>query len=82
MSVTMGLPVISSPSAKASLEGCLRKASLSSTVRRYTDLVSLFGTSMPTAALPGIGASIRMPLAARFRAMSSARLTILLTLTP
>ena len=37
---------------------------------------------MPTAAFPGIGASILMPVAARLRAISSARLTILLTLTP
>ena len=37
---------------------------------------------MPTAAFPGIGASIRIPVAARLRAMSSERFTILLTFTP
>ena len=34
------------------------------------------------AALPGIGASIRTPEAASFKAISSARLTTELTLTP
>ncbi len=43
---------------------------------------SLFGTSIPTAAFPGIGASIRMSVAARFSLISSARPTILLTFTP
>ena len=37
---------------------------------------------MPTAALFGIGASIRTPAVARLRAISSARLVILLILTP
>ena len=42
----------------------------------------LFGTSIPTAALFGIGASIRTPPAAKFKDMSSAKLVILLILTP
>ena len=37
---------------------------------------------MPTAAFPGIGASIRTPDAARFMAISSARFVILLIFTP
>ena len=41
-----------------------------------------FATSMPTAGFPGMGASIRTPPAARFRAMSSARLVILAIFTP
>ena len=45
-------------------------------------LFSLLGTSMPTADLPGIGASILMSAAARLSLMSSVRPTILLTLTP
>ena len=36
-----------------------------------TALLVLLGTSMPTAALPGIGASIRISAAARFSLMSS-----------
>ena len=47
-----------------------------------TAVVSLFGTSIPIAALPGIGASIRMSVAARFSLISSARPRILLTFTP
>ena len=43
---------------------------------------SLFGTSIPTAAFPGIGASIRISAAARFNLISSASPTILLTFTP
>lgn len=37
----------------------------------------LFGTSMPMVPLPGMGAMIRMPRAARLSAMSSSRLRIL-----
>ena len=43
---------------------------------------SLFGISIPTACFPGIGASIRILSAAKFRAISSAKLAILLTRTP
>ena len=42
----------------------------------------MFGTSIPIAALPGIGASILTPGAANFSARSSAKFTILLTFTP
>ena len=47
-----------------------------------TMLILLFGTSIPINDLPGIGASIRTSLAANASAMSSVKLTILLTLTP
>ena len=43
---------------------------------------SEFGTSIPTADFPGIGASIRMSFAAKARAKSSLKPTILLTFTP
>ena len=43
---------------------------------------SLFGTSIPTACLPGIGATIRTLEAAKRSAMLSPRATILLSLTP
>ena len=49
---------------------------------KNTDSHTLLGTSIPTAALPGIGASILILLAAKFNAISSDKLTILLTLTP
>ena len=42
----------------------------------------MFGTSIPTACFPGIGASILIVSAAKFNAMSSAKFAILLTLTP
>ena len=44
----------------------------STSSRMRTMVFTLFGTSMPTAALPGIGASMRTPVAARFIARSSA----------
>ncbi len=50
--------------------------------RIQTWLRDRLGTSMPTAALPGMGASMRTPVAARFSAKSSERLVILLTFTP
>ena len=42
----------------------------------------LFGTSMPMVPLPGIGAMIRMPKAAKLKAMSSSRFLIFEILTP
>ncbi len=43
---------------------------------------SLFGTSMPTACLPGMGATMRTREAARRRAMLSERFAIFETFTP
>ena len=42
----------------------------------------LFGTSIPTAAFPGIGASIRISVTARFILISSARFVIFETFVP
>lgn len=50
--------------------------------RRPTISENSLGTSIPTAALPGIGASMRISEVARLRAKSLDRLTNLLTLTP
>ena len=47
-----------------------------------TGVRSLFGTSIPTADFPGMGASILTPDEARLKAISSDKFTILLTLTP
>ena len=47
-----------------------------------TMLGLLLGTSMPIVPLPGMGAMIRIPSAARLRAMSSSRFRILLMRTP
>lgn len=43
---------------------------------------SLLGTSIPTVPLPGIGAIMRIPSAARLRAISSSRFFILEMRTP
>ena len=68
--------------AKAMLEGCCLNSSDSTRSRNITGVVSLFGTSIPMAAFPGIGASIRISAAARFNLISSESPTILLTFTP
>ena len=79
---TMQLPPMSLPTAKATLEGWSRNSLESMTSWMWTGLTSLLGTSMPTVEiLSGIGA-MRTPVAPRARAMSSARLVILLSLTP
>ena len=82
MSDTTTLPAMSLPTAKAILDGKFENASVSKSSRSPTAIVSLFGTSIPIAALPGIGASIRISVAARFSLISSARPRILLTFTP
>ena len=77
------LPAISLPSATLRsfpplfLNSFDEIISLNVTVERL-----LLGTSMPTAALFGIGASILTPVEARPRAISSERFVILLIFTP
>ena len=82
MSATVTFPPMSFPTAKDILEELFLNSGDSRRSRSMTALFSLFGTSIPTAAFPGIGASIRISAAARFSLISSARPTILLTLTP
>ncbi len=82
ISATTGCPPISFPAVKQILEAWLWNSLVSIISRNRTITFSLLGTSMPTAAFPGIGASIRISAAARFSLISSARFTILLTLTP
>ena len=73
---------MSFPKAQATLN-LLSKNSLDSTISlKKTGVCSLFGTSIPIADFPGIGASILTPLAANPKAISSAKLTILLTFIP
>ena len=81
-SVIIGVPTISSPRAIGSFSEDSKKASLSRTSLRCTGSRELFGISMPIAALPGIGAMIRMLCARKARARSSARFVILLIFTP
>ena len=56
--------------------------SLASKVFILTIDLRIFGTSMPMVPLPGIGAIIRIPSAARLSAISSSRFLILLIRTP
>ena len=82
ISVTTTCPPISLPTAKARRDLWFLKESESRSSLKYTILFSLFGTSIPTADFPGIGASIRISAAARLNLISSVRPTILLTFTP
>ena len=82
MSATVTLPAISRPSATDSLLFASENSRASRISRMETALTTLLGTSMPTAALLGIGASMRTPAEARLRAMSSASPVIRLILTP
>ena len=75
-------PEISFPNPTASLDLNFTNSGVSITSRSIIGAISGFGTSIPTADFPGIGASMRIPCAARLRAMSSVRLTIRLTFTP
>ena len=82
MSAIMTFPAISFPAAKAIGDLLAWNSSDSTKSRNITGILSLFGTSIPMAALPGIGASIRISAAARFILISSDKFTILLTFTP
>ena len=81
-SATVTSPAISRPSATVRRLLAVWNALLAISSRIFTVEVFRFGTSTPTAAFPGIGASMRTPVAARFMAMSSERFVILLILTP
>ena len=78
----MLLPEISLPTAKEIFDLACLNSSLSMISRSVTMLIFSFSTSIPTAALPGIGASILMLFALKLSAISSARALILFTLTP
>ena len=73
---------MSFPSAIASGESNFLNSSLSNTSLSPTIKGVSFGTSIPIALLPGIGASILILLAAKLNAISSVKFTILLTFTP
>ena len=78
----MLLPEISLPTAKEIFDLACLNSSLSMISRSVTMLIFSFSTSIPTAALPGIGASILMLFALKLSAISSARALMLFTLTP
>ena len=80
-SATTGSPWTSRPSAIVRSDGDFRKRSLSMTSRSAMTSRFRFGTSMPTAARPGI-LSIRTFSAARARARSFSRFETCATFTP
>ena len=79
---TMASPEMSLPTAKEILDLAFLKFSESMISLNATGVDFSFSISTPIAAFPGIGASIRMLFALKLRAISSARFTILDTLTP
>ena len=81
-SMVMTFPSMSLPRPTHSLEEFSRTALQSTISRKPTISFFVLGASIPMAALPGMGASTRMPGAARRSAISSAKFTTELTLTP
>ena len=79
-STACALPATSRPRAKVRVEPDALKSSSSRMRRRATILKSLFGISMPTALLPGMGASIRSDRAASAIERSSDKASIRLSL--
>jgi len=81
-SETSGLPDTSRPSAIGSSAFASTQSSLSSSSRIPTGVGCMFGTSTPTAAFPGMGASMRTDCARIPRAMFLSRPAIFSTRTP
>ena len=77
VSLAMVLPITMGSSMGRFMNFSVENIVLRCTVSRF-----LLGTSMPMVPLPGMGAMMRMPRAARLRAMSSSRLLILEILMP
>ena len=75
-------PAMVFPMAIGRIEPDSRNAFELMTLRTVTRERCELGISTPTADFPGIGAIMRIPRAASFRAMSFSRLTIRLILTP
>ena len=78
----IGAPAMSLPSATVNGPFALCITSDCSTSLSVTVVRVLLGTSTPTSALPGIGASIRTDLTAMFIAILWFRFVTLLTLMP
>ena len=76
------LPIKSFPKATSILASLIFLGIELNTSLIGTAAIFLFGISIPTVLLPGIGASILTSLAARARAISLLILVILLTLVP
>ena len=70
------------PSASGNRPPAWAKVSDSSTSRRFTVARSLFGTSMPTTPLPGMGAMMRMRIADKAMVSSLSRFSMRASFTP
>ena len=81
-SATILFPEMSFPTTNSMMDEASMNSSLSMRSRMSTGAGFSFSTSIPTAALPGIGASIRMLLALMLSAISSESLVMLATFTP
>ncbi len=81
-SMNLASPAMSLPRTTGISIFAALKDSASMSSRRETMERVAFGTSMPTACLPGIGATMRTLEAASRRAMLSARVVILESFTP
>ena len=79
---TTGLPAISLPSARVSLDAASRYGLEVRTSERRTISREWLGISIPITDLPGITSTTRTALTAIERAKSLARFEILLALTP
>src|SRR5215467_10279847 len=81
-SETTGLPVVSLPRARGRRPLASTNSGETRISRRYTVVVSGFGTSTATVPRPGMGPMIRTAAAFMARARSSERFTTWLTFTP
>ncbi len=81
-SATTARPVMSFPRATGTPRRAFLNSSESRTSPSGTSVACAFGTSMPTADFPGIGASMRICVAASAIAISFCKLRIRLTFTP
>ena len=81
-SIICGSPSMSFPKITGTFIFAKTSKSFSIISLKLTIALSLFGTSIPTACFPGIGATIRTLLAASLKAILSCNATILLSLTP
>ena len=82
MSINNGSLLIRLPIATVNLDSAFLNFGLSKIDFKLTFVGFKFGTSIPTKLVPGIGASIRISLAARAILISSCKAVILETLTP
>ncbi len=82
ISATTTFPAISFPAGNARFDLWFFNSFDIKSSFKQTESLPSFGISIPTAAFPGIGASIRISAAAIFNLISSANPVILLTFVP